>query len=63
MMVGTDPVERRVLRVQPGVVRLQVADPHGQLVEACRQPDDHNGEFVVGRTLIAPARHHTKIIP
>ena len=41
--------------------RAVIAD--GEIVEACRQPDDNNGEFVVGRTLTAPARHHTKIIP
>jgi hypothetical protein len=52
-----------VLRDQPGVVRFQVADPHGQFVEACRQPNNDSGEFVVGRTLTAPARHHPKIIP
>jgi hypothetical protein len=55
--------QRRVLHDQPGVARLKVIDPRGKLVKACRQPDNNSGKLLVGRTLTAPARHHTKIIP
>jgi hypothetical protein len=55
--------QHRVLRDQPGVIRLKVADPHGNLIQPCCQPNDSSGDLVILRTHTAPARHHTKIIP